>query len=387
MIKIKFTIYNISVLSELNQKKNICLSKKFYFSKNKKNYLKLFIEKNIVYFFLNILFSQQKNELIENNKKKITKSELIIFNYLSNLIFKVFNLFFFKNFVKNNQKDDIQKKNNYINCNFIVKFFIKTQQKKFFFFSILSFNNTESFNFNINKKNIFSKKKIFFLTSPILNKNLQKIFLKLRVLLILKNIFLYKIANWKINDIFLIKKIDVVTIYVKNVKILLAKYGIYKSYRAIKIIHFLKNKNNNFFFKEKPNMNQPSIMKKKIEHEMISNNSNLKSISNDQNNVINKDVNNSLKNSQQKKDKLLKDFKNINIISQIPVTITVELGHKNITIKELLSLSSGSIISLKEKEGEHLNILVNGNLIAKGELVMIQKKYGIRITSIIADPK
>ncbi|CUR53033.1 Flagellar motor switch protein FliN [Buchnera aphidicola (Tuberolachnus salignus)] len=120
---------------------------------------------------------------------------------------------------------------------------------------------------------------------------------------------------------------------------------------------------------------------------MISNNSNLKSISNDQNNVINKDVNNSLKNSQQKKDKLLKDFKNINIISQIPVTITVELGHKNITIKELLSLSSGSIISLKEKEGEHLNILVNGNLIAKGELVMIQKKYGIRITSIIADPK
>lgn len=73
----------------------------------------------------------------------------------------------------------------------------------------------------------------------------------------------------------------------------------------------------------------------------------------------------------------------LNLILDIPVNMTVELGRTKMTIKELLNLSQGSIVSLEGLAGEPLDILINGYLIAQGEVVVISDKFGVRITDII----
>ena len=73
----------------------------------------------------------------------------------------------------------------------------------------------------------------------------------------------------------------------------------------------------------------------------------------------------------------------LNLILDIPVNMTVELGRTKMTIKELLNLSQGSIVSLDGLAGEPLDILINGYLIAQGEVVVISDKFGVRITDII----
>lgn len=73
----------------------------------------------------------------------------------------------------------------------------------------------------------------------------------------------------------------------------------------------------------------------------------------------------------------------LNLILDIPVNMTVELGRTKMTIKELLNLSQGSIVSLEGLAGEPLDILINGYLIAQGEVVVVSDNYGIRITDII----
>lgn len=73
----------------------------------------------------------------------------------------------------------------------------------------------------------------------------------------------------------------------------------------------------------------------------------------------------------------------INLIFDIPVNMSVELGRAKITIKELLKLTQGSIIGLEGLAGEPLDILINGYLIAQGELVVVGDNYGVRITDII----
>jgi flagellar motor switch protein FliN/FliY len=73
----------------------------------------------------------------------------------------------------------------------------------------------------------------------------------------------------------------------------------------------------------------------------------------------------------------------INFILDIPVQLTVELGRTKILIKNLLQLSQGSVVGLNGLAGEPLDILVNGTLIAKGEVVVINDKFGIRLTDII----
>ncbi|VFP81348.1 flagellar motor switch protein FliN [Buchnera aphidicola] len=70
-------------------------------------------------------------------------------------------------------------------------------------------------------------------------------------------------------------------------------------------------------------------------------------------------------------------------IISIPVSVTIELGKKKITIKELLKLSTGSILELEDKVDEPLNIFVNKNLVALGELVVHNKKYGVRIIKLL----
>lgn len=73
----------------------------------------------------------------------------------------------------------------------------------------------------------------------------------------------------------------------------------------------------------------------------------------------------------------------LDLILDIPVKMTVELGRTKMTIKELLCLSQGAVVTLDGLAGEPLDVLINGYLIAQGEVVVVSDKFGIRITDII----
>jgi flagellar motor switch protein FliN/FliY len=75
---------------------------------------------------------------------------------------------------------------------------------------------------------------------------------------------------------------------------------------------------------------------------------------------------------------------NIGLILDVPLDVTVELGKTRKTIKEVLELTAGSIIQLDKMAGEPVDLMVNGKLIAKGEVVVIDENYGIRITTILS---
>jgi flagellar motor switch protein FliN/FliY len=73
----------------------------------------------------------------------------------------------------------------------------------------------------------------------------------------------------------------------------------------------------------------------------------------------------------------------INMILDIPVQITVELGRKRVPIKHILQLAQGSVVELDALAGEPMDVLVNGYLIAQGEVVVVNDKFGIRLTDIV----
>jgi flagellar motor switch protein FliN len=73
----------------------------------------------------------------------------------------------------------------------------------------------------------------------------------------------------------------------------------------------------------------------------------------------------------------------INMILDIPVQLTVELGRKRIAIKNILQLAQGSVVELETLAGEPMDVLVNGYLIAQGEVVVVNDKFGIRLTDIV----
>ncbi|SEL74180.1 flagellar motor switch protein FliN [Halomonas daqiaonensis] len=75
--------------------------------------------------------------------------------------------------------------------------------------------------------------------------------------------------------------------------------------------------------------------------------------------------------------------RDLEMIMDIPVKLTVELGRTKLTIKQLLELAQGSVVELDGLAGEPMDILINGYLIAQGEVVVVEDKYGIRITEII----
>ncbi|MBN8440748.1 MAG: flagellar motor switch protein FliN [Thauera sp.] len=77
----------------------------------------------------------------------------------------------------------------------------------------------------------------------------------------------------------------------------------------------------------------------------------------------------------------LNDF---DMILDIPVQITVELGRTKLTIRNLLQLAHGSVVELDGLAGEPMDVLVNGTLIAQGEVVVVNDKFGIRLTDIIS---
>lgn len=74
----------------------------------------------------------------------------------------------------------------------------------------------------------------------------------------------------------------------------------------------------------------------------------------------------------------------IDVILDIPVSISMEVGNTQIPIRNLLQLNQGSVIELDRLAGEPLDVLVNGTLIAHGEVVMVNEKFGIRLTDVIS---
>ncbi len=75
---------------------------------------------------------------------------------------------------------------------------------------------------------------------------------------------------------------------------------------------------------------------------------------------------------------------NLDLILDIPVSLTVELGRTKIAIRNLLQLAQGSVVELDGLAGEPMDVLVNGYLIAQGEVVVVNDKFGIRLTDIIS---
>ena len=75
--------------------------------------------------------------------------------------------------------------------------------------------------------------------------------------------------------------------------------------------------------------------------------------------------------------------KDLNLILDIPVQLTVELGRTRIPIKNILHLAQGSVVELDALAGEPMDVLVNGYLIAQGEVVVVNEKFGVRLTDIV----
>lgn len=78
------------------------------------------------------------------------------------------------------------------------------------------------------------------------------------------------------------------------------------------------------------------------------------------------------------------DNPNLDVIMDIPVTIAMEVGSTEIAIRNLLQLNQGSVIELDRLAGEPLDVKVNGTLIAHGEVVMVNEKFGIRLTDVVS---
>jgi len=76
--------------------------------------------------------------------------------------------------------------------------------------------------------------------------------------------------------------------------------------------------------------------------------------------------------------------RNLDLILDIPLKVTVELGRTKMPVSELLNLTQGSVIELAKLAGEPMEVLVNDKLIARGEAVVVNEKFGVRLTDIIS---
>lgn len=75
---------------------------------------------------------------------------------------------------------------------------------------------------------------------------------------------------------------------------------------------------------------------------------------------------------------------NLDVILDVPVTLSMEIGRTRISIRNLLQLNQGSVVELDRLAGEPMDIMVNGTLIARGEVVVVNDKFGIRLTDVIS---
>ena len=87
---------------------------------------------------------------------------------------------------------------------------------------------------------------------------------------------------------------------------------------------------------------------------------------------------------QEGQEGIFEDSKNLDVVLDIPVTISMEIGRTLITIRNLLQLNQGSVVELDRVAGEPMDVLVNGCLIAHGEVVVVNEKFGIRLTDVIS---
>jgi len=75
---------------------------------------------------------------------------------------------------------------------------------------------------------------------------------------------------------------------------------------------------------------------------------------------------------------------NLDVILDVPVTLSMEVGRTRIPIRNLLQLNQGSVVELERAAGEPLDVFVNGTLVAHGEVVVVNDKFGIRLTDVIS---
>lgn len=78
---------------------------------------------------------------------------------------------------------------------------------------------------------------------------------------------------------------------------------------------------------------------------------------------------------------------NIDVILDVPVTLSLEVGRAQMSVGRLLRLSQGSVVELDRSAGEPLDVLVNGTLVAHGEIVIVNDKFGIRLTDVVPPAK
>ncbi|MBN8279781.1 MAG: flagellar motor switch protein FliN [Gammaproteobacteria bacterium] len=78
---------------------------------------------------------------------------------------------------------------------------------------------------------------------------------------------------------------------------------------------------------------------------------------------------------------------NIDVILDVPVTLSLEVGRAQMSVGKLLRLSQGSVVELDRNAGEPLDVLVNGALVAHGEIVIVNDKFGIRLTDVVPPAK
>ena len=79
----------------------------------------------------------------------------------------------------------------------------------------------------------------------------------------------------------------------------------------------------------------------------------------------------------------LEEPRNLSIVMDIPLEVSVELGRKRMSIRDILDLGAGAIVELDKIAGEPVDLLVNGRLVARGEVVVIEDNFGVRITEIV----
>src|SRR5689334_12454030 len=90
-----------------------------------------------------------------------------------------------------------------------------------------------------------------------------------------------------------------------------------------------------------------------------------------------------LENLKDESQKNPKDV-NIEVILDVPVTLSMEVGRTRVPIRNLLQLNQGSVVELDRAAGEPLDVFVNGTLVAHGEVVVVNEKFGIRLTDVIS---
>jgi flagellar motor switch protein FliN/FliY len=78
------------------------------------------------------------------------------------------------------------------------------------------------------------------------------------------------------------------------------------------------------------------------------------------------------------------DNRNLDLILDVPLSVTVELGRVRLPVRELLALTSGSVVELAKLAGEPLDVLINGKPVARGEAVMVNDNFGVRLTEIVS---